>query len=255
MMGSNDPSSPQILETRTLVKRFGGLVAVSGMNFSLADSGRLHAIIGPNGAGKTTFFNLISGRLKPTSGAILFHGRDITRMPTHKIAKLGIARTLQIKSVFNSMTVEENIWIAAQAKDAIWHPFRSARSFKAAAEKVERIIAEVGLSEFAKRQAGTLYYGDVALLEMGIALAGDPKLLLLDEPICGMSPRETQRMVEKIVELSKMVNVILIEHDMEVVQRYSRRVLVFETGRVIADGKPERVLAEPEVRKAVLGRV
>jgi len=250
---SSDSDNAVVLTTHGLVKRFGGLAAVDGMDFTLAADGRLHAIIGPNGAGKTTFFNLVSGQLKPTSGKILFHGRDITGMRPHRIAQLGIARTLQIKSVFNAMTVEENIWIASQAKEALWHPFRAARSFPETQVKVEKVIAEVGLGDIAKRQAGTLSYGDVALLEMGIALAGEPELLLLDEPICGMSPKETKRTVEKIVELSKIVNVILIEHDMEVVFDVADDITVMALGKILAQGRPAEIADNTAVREAYLG--
>ena len=252
-MADNISSNSPILETRDLVKRFGGLSAVDHLNFTLANNGRLHAIIGPNGAGKTTFFNLISGRLKPTSGRILFKGQDITGKAPHRIAQLGIARTLQVKSVFDAMSVEDNIWIAAQAKMAGWHPFRSAKHFPETRQKVEQVIEEVGLQEIAKREAGTLSYGDVALLEMGIALAGDPELLLLDEPICGMSPKETQRTVEKIVELSKIVNVILIEHDMEVVFDVADDITVMAQGNILAQGSPNEIAANAAVREAYLG--
>lgn len=250
---ASNSDSAVVLATQGLVKRFGGLAAVDGMDFQLAANGRLHAIIGPNGAGKTTFFNLVSGQLKPTSGKILFHGRDITGMRPHRISQLGIARTLQIKSVFNAMTVEENLWIASQAKDALWHPFRSARAFPETQIKVEKVIAEVGLQDIAKRQAGTLSYGDIALLEMGIALAGEPELLLLDEPICGMSPKETQRTVEKIVELSKIVNVILIEHDMEVVFDVADDITVMALGKILAQGRPGEIAENAAVREAYLG--
>ncbi len=252
-MSHSVSSSSPILETQDLVKRFGGLSAVDHLNFTLANKGRLHAIIGPNGAGKTTFFNLISGRLKPTSGRILFKGQDITGKAPHRIAQLGIARTLQVKSVFDAMSVEDNIWIAAQAKMAGWHPFRSAKHFLKTRQKVEQVIEEVGLQEIAKREAGTLSYGDVALLEMGIALAGDPELLLLDEPICGMSPKETQRTVEKIVELSKIVNVILIEHDMEVVFDVADDITVMAQGNILAQGSPNEIAANAAVREAYLG--
>ena len=150
-MSANTNNNVPVLETQHLVKRFGGLTATNDVNFTLASNGRLHAIIGPNGAGKTTFFNLISGRLKPTSGKILFKGEDITGYSTHRIARLGISRTLQIKSVFDALSVEDNIWIAAQAKMAGWHPLRSARHFPDTQRRVDKVIEEVGLQEIAKR--------------------------------------------------------------------------------------------------------
>ncbi|UOM35726.1 ABC transporter ATP-binding protein [Acuticoccus sp. I52.16.1] len=242
-----------VLETRGLVKRFGGLAAVDGVDFHLASTGRLHAIIGPNGAGKTTFFNLVSGRLKPTEGAVFFRGRDITGMKPHRIARLGMTRTLQIKSVFGALTVSENIAIAAQAKDAGFHPFKPASRFTAVTEKVDRIIDQLGLDAIANRQAATLSYGDVALLEMGMALAADPELLLLDEPICGMSPLETKRTVETIVDLSKTVNVILIEHDMEVVFDIADDITVMSLGRILKQGTPAEIANDEDVREAYLG--
>ena len=175
-MGTTSDFGAPVLETQGLVKRFGGLTAVDAVDFVLASQGRLHAIIGPNGAGKTTFFNLVSGRLKPTSGRVLFRGQDISGFSPHRIARLGIARTLQIKSVFDALNVEDNIWIAAQAKSGNWHPFRAAKHFSETRAKVEQVIEVVGLEDIAKREAGTLSYGDVALLEMGIALAGEPEL-------------------------------------------------------------------------------
>ena len=252
-MAQGSTSGAAVLETRDLVKRFGGLAAVDHVNFTLASEGRLHAIIGPNGAGKTTLFNLVSGRLKPTSGRILFKGEDITGQSPHRIARRGIARTLQIKSVFDALSVEDNIWIAAQAKAASWHPFRSAKRFPQTQRKVDQVIEDVGLQDIAKRQAGTLSYGDVALLEMGIALASDPELLLLDEPICGMSPKETQRTVEKIVELSRLVNVILIEHDMEVVFDVADDITVMAVGGILAQGRPGEIAENAAVREAYLG--
>ena len=242
-----------VLETRGLVKRFGGLAAVDGVDFKLPSAGRLHAVIGPNGAGKTTFFNLVSGRLRPTSGAIFFRGKDITGLKPHRIARLGIARTLQIKSVFGALTVFDNILTAAQAHLATRHFFRPATSFHDTTEKVERVIEEVGLKDVAFRTADTLSYGDVALLEMAIALAAEPELLLLDEPICGMSPVETRRTVEKIVELSRRLSVILIEHDMEVVFDVADDITVMAVGQILAQGSPREIADDVRVREAYLG--
>lgn len=245
--------SPPVLETRALVKRFGGLAAVDAVDFQIPAMGRLHAVIGPNGAGKTTLFNLVSGRLRPTSGTILFNGEDITRLKPYRIARLGIARTLQIKSVFNALSVYDNILTAAQAQLATRHFFRSATSFHETTETVERIIEEVGLQDIARRTAGTLSYGDVAMLELAIALAAEPRLLLLDEPICGMSPAETRRTVEKIVELSRRLSVILIEHDMEVVFDIADDITVMAAGRILAQGTRREIAEDPRVREAYLG--
>lgn len=241
-----------ILMIAGLTKRFGGLTAVDSVDFELPD-GRLHAIIGPNGAGKTTLFNLISGFLRPDVGRVTFDGHEITRLKSHQISQRGIARTLQIKSIFGGMSVAENIWIAAQSRRSVFHPFRSAVSFKSTQDKVDRILAEIGLADLADQDAGTLSYGDVALLEIGIALATDPKLLLLDEPVCGMSPKETEQTVRKIRELSRSVDIIIIEHDMEVVFEVADDITVMSQGRILAQGRPQEIARNAEVREAYLG--
>lgn len=241
-----------VLSVRGLTKRFGGLTAVDDVNIEF-ESGRLHAIIGPNGAGKTTFFNLISGFLRADSGQVRFRGQEISGLKTHEISRLGIARTLQIKSVFSQLTVMENVWIAAQARLSYLHPWRPASTFKGTDEKVDRILNEVGLAPFAERVAGTLSYGDLALLELGIALATEPNLLLLDEPICGMSPQETAQTVAKIQELSKKVDIILIEHDMEVVFDIAEDIIVMAQGAVLARGSATEIANDERVREAYLG--
>ena len=244
--------SDAVLETQGLTKSFGGLVAVDDVHFKLAP-GVLHAIIGPNGAGKTTFFNLITGLLSADSGKVLFQGADITGRPPHAISKLGLARTLQIKSVFNGLTVYENVWIAAHSRSGTLHPLRPAASFKETAGKVEAILERLGLADYRDEVAGNLSYGDVALLEIAIALATEPELLLLDEPVAGMSPSETQKTVEMVKELSKSVNIILIEHDMEVVFDAADVITVMNQGAVLCDGKPDAIAKDARVQEAYLG--
>jgi branched-chain amino acid transport system ATP-binding protein len=245
--------SEPVLRTENLTKRFGGLVAVDNLNISLP-GGRLHAIIGPNGAGKTTFFNLISGLLKSDGGRVFFHGRDITGLRPHQISRLGIKRTLQIKSVFPQLSVAENLWITGQAGQSFLHPFRAASSDRAAWEKVERTLEQIGLAALAKRAAGTLSYGDVALLEIGMALISEPKLLLLDEPTCGMSPAETERAVQKIRELARTIDIVIIEHDMEVVFGIASDITVMAQGSILASGTPKQIADDERVREAYLGR-
>jgi branched-chain amino acid transport system ATP-binding protein len=245
--------SEPILRTQGLTRRFGGLVAVDDLSFSLAGS-RLHAIIGPNGAGKTTFFNLVSGLLAPSAGRVFFQGRDITALKPHQISRLGIKRTLQIKSVFPQLTVAENLWITGQAGRGFLHPFRSAASDRQTRETVERTLAQIGLSALAARQAGTLSYGDVALLEIGMAVISQPLLLLLDEPTCGMSPAETKRAVDKIRELSRTVDIIIIEHDMDVVFEIADDITVMAQGTILARGSPEEIASDERVREVYLGR-
>jgi branched-chain amino acid transport system ATP-binding protein len=245
--------SQPVLVIDNLVKRFGGLTAVDHLNLSLP-GGRLHAIIGPNGAGKTTFFNLVSGMLRPDSGRVVFLGRDITGLKPHEISRLGIKRTLQIKSVFPQMSVADNLWITAQAGNRFLHPFRSAARDSATAERVELTLEQIGLTSLASRAAGTLSYGDVALLEIGMALIAQPRLLLLDEPTCGMSPAETERAVEKIRELARSIDIVIIEHDMEVVFEIADDITVMAQGSVLASGGPEEISADERVREAYLGR-
>ena len=245
--------SEAVLRTEGLTKRFGGLTAVDNLSFSLAGS-RLHAIIGPNGAGKTTFFNLVSGLLPPTGGRVFFRGQDITGLKPHQISRLGIKRTLQIKSVFPKLTVAENLWITKRAGHGFLHPFRTAMSDRETTEIVQRTLAQIGLAALAGRQAGTLSYGDVALLELGMAAISEPRLLLLDEPTCGMSPAETERAVEKIRELAKTIDIIIIEHDMEVVFEIADDITVMAQGAILAQGSPKEIAADERVREAYLGR-
>jgi branched-chain amino acid transport system ATP-binding protein len=241
------------LRIEQLTKRFGGLVAVDGLSFELAPR-RLHAIIGPNGAGKTTLFNLISGFLSADQGRVFFGGRDITGLKPYQISRLGIARTLQIKSVFNRLTVAENVWIAAHARNRFLHPFRAATKDRGTREKAAAVLEEVGLGALADREAGTLSYGDIALLEIAIALAQEPKLLLLDEPICGMSPAETERTVAKIVQLAQRIDIVIIEHDMEVVFEIADDITVMAQGTVLASGTPADIARDERVREAYLGQ-
>jgi len=245
--------SEPVLRTEGLTKRFGGLTAVDNLSFSLA-GGRLHAIIGPNGAGKTTFFNLVSGLLAPDGGRVFFQGLDITGLRPHQISRLGIKRTLQIKSVFPRLTVAENLWITARAGHGFLHPFRSADSDHGNRDKVDATLSQIGLSALAGRQAGTLSYGDVALLEIGMAVIAQPRLLLLDEPTCGMSPAETERAVDKIRELARAIDIVIIEHDMEVVFEIADDITVMAQGAILASGSPTEIAADERVREAYLGR-
>ena len=241
-----------VLEVKGLTRRFGGLLAVDNLDFTLP-GGQLHAVIGPNGAGKTTFFNLVSGFIGADSGRVLFHGQDILGKPPHRIARMGIARTLQIKSVFSGLSVYDNVRIAAEARKKFLHPFKPMSSFADTAKEADRILTEVGLQMHSRDIAGNLSYGDVALLEIAIALATKPTLLLLDEPTSGMSPEETERTSRKIKELAATVDVILIEHDMEVVFEIADLITVMNQGRILAQGTPAQVAIDPRVQEAYLG--
>jgi branched-chain amino acid transport system ATP-binding protein len=241
-----------VLKVEGLTKSFGGLVAVDHVDFTLPGGG-LRAVIGPNGAGKTTFFNLISGFLPATAGRALFFGQDVIGKQPHEISRLGIARTLQVKSVFNGLSVYDNVWIAAKGQSTFLNPFRSASSYTEVATETEALLAEVGLADRRHETAGNLSYGDVALLEIAIALATKPKLLLLDEPVSGMSPSETERTVEIIKNCSKRLDVILIEHDMGVVFGAADVITVMNQGAILCEGTPEAIAKDPRVQEAYLG--
>jgi branched-chain amino acid transport system ATP-binding protein len=236
-----------------MTKRFGGLTAVDNLSVSLP-RGRLQAIIGPNGAGKTTFFNLVSGLLSADSGRVFFLGRDISGLRPHEISRLGIKRTLQIKSVFGQLSVAENLWVTRQARSRFLHPLRDASRDLETKARVENTLEQIGMTGLAHRQAGTLSYGDVALLEIGMALISEPRLLLLDEPTCGMSPAETDRAVTKIRDLARTIDIVIIEHDMEVVFGIADDITVMAQGAVLASGSPKEIAADERVREAYLGR-
>lgn len=235
-----------------LTKRFGGLVAVDDLSLELT-TGKLNAIIGPNGAGKTTLFNLITGEIPADAGVVMFGGRDIVGLKPHEIVRRGVSRTLQIKSVFGGLTVTDNVRVAVLAHDKVVSPFRAARSFGAANQRAEALIAEVGLTQRAHDLASALSYGDVALLEMALALAAEPRLLLLDEPVCGMGPQETERAVAMIREVAKRIDVVLIEHDMEVVFEIADHIVVMAQGSVLATGTASEIAGDAKVQEAYLG--
>ncbi len=241
-----------ILQTKNLTKRFGGLTAVDSVNFQL-EQGELRALIGPNGAGKSTFLAMLSGRLQPTEGEIIFKGENITNLPPHTISRKGIATTFQITSIFPGMTVYENIWVAANSKKGKLNPLTHFSRLKDVAEKTEEILRLVDLKSKADETASNLSYGDQRLLEIGIALATDPELLLLDEPVAGLSPKETAEMSKVIENLAGERTIILVEHDMDVVMNLAERVTVFDSGKVIAEGTPEEISQHREVIKAYLG--
>ncbi len=242
-----------ILKTVGLSKHFGGLAALEDVNFNMPAEGRLRAIIGPNGAGKTTFFNVVCGILQPTHGKIYFDGRDITGMPMYRISKLGIARTMQIKSVFGKMSVGDNVRVAIQSRQRFMNPFKNYLRYAQISRKVDEILDLVGLKEHARELAENLDYGNLCLLEIAVALGTDPKLLLLDEPVSGMSPGETQRTVETIKRLSEKIDLILIEHDMGVVLNIAEIITVLNFGKTLAEGTPAEIVKDPHVQEAYLG--
>lgn len=240
-----------LLETYGLSREFGGLIAVNGVDFQVR-RGELRAVIGPNGAGKTTFFNMLSGALSPSSGRILFKGRDITGLPAHEISRLGIARSYQVTNIFGELTVFENVRIAAQSRSTTYTFWKDAERLEEVSRRAEDIIRLLGLETKAHLPAATLSHGEQRYLEIGIALATEPEFLLLDEPTAGMSPEETRETAAFIRRLAGQVTIVLVEHDMEVVMGISDRVTVLNYGQVLAEGTPAEIRENPDVRRVYL---
>ena len=244
----------ELLCTENLCRRFGGVMATNRVCFSVNNHG-LTSIIGPNGAGKTTFINIVTGKIPVSSGKILFKGEDITNKPTHDLVKMGICRTFQINSIFENLSVFENLRIARQAKSGgSLRIFSSKQSLKSVTEKTWAMIERLGLKDLAARPAKNLAYGDQRVLEVAIAMAGDPKILFLDEPTAGMSPAETRHISELIKELASEISVVLVEHDMDMVMSISDKITVLQYGCTIAEGTPKEIQNNQQVREAYLGK-
>ena len=242
-----------LLQVEGLAKRFGGIVATDDVALSIQD-GELHAVIGPNGAGKTTLIAQLSGQIPSDSGRIRFAGRDISALPMHQRSHLGLARSFQITSLFLDLSVLDNVALAVQAHAG--HSFRfwrNARAEKELREPARAALARVGLADRAKRTASALSHGEHRLLELAMALVGTPRMLLLDEPMAGLGPEESARMVAMLRDLKKELTILLVEHDMEAVFALADRITVLVYGRVIASGAPADIRANPQVRDAYLG--
>jgi branched-chain amino acid transport system ATP-binding protein len=234
---------------------FRGFRALDGIDLRV-EEGTIHAVIGPNGAGKTTLFNLLSGLLSPTHGRVLFGGADITGHPPHQIARLGIARSFQITSVFPHLTLRDNLRLALQARTALGYSFwQSDRILDQFADEAAQILTSVGLGDLAGRQAMALPYGQKRALEIGLALALRPKLLLLDEPTAGLSLEDVARVVEPIRRIARDRTVVLVEHNMGVVAALSQRITVLQRGRVLAEGTYAELRTNQDVIEAYLGGV
>ncbi len=244
-----------ILEARDLAKYFGGLHAVDGVDLQI-EAGSLHSIIGPNGAGKTTLFNLLSGYLKPTRGHVVLRGRDVTRVPLHRVAHLGLGRSFQITNVFPNLTVLENVRLAAQAigRDNLKLWMTSTR-LHAYLDRAEAAIEQVGLQGKEAVLASALPHGDKRKLELAIILASDPQILLLDEPTAGMASEQVPHLMEIIdaIRARGDKTIVLVEHNMNIVMRVSDRITVMHHGRVLADGAPRDIAANEAVQAAYLG--
>jgi branched-chain amino acid transport system ATP-binding protein len=244
-----------LLECKGLVRRFGALVAVDHVDLSV-EPGEIRAVIGPNGAGKSTVFNLITSVLEPSAGQVVFAGENITGMPVYAVAQKGIARTFQLCHVFPALTARENVRIAAQARDqARWRLLGGGSVLDRSTAVADEAIERMRLSRFADVTAAMLSHGDQRLLEVAMALAQKPRLLMLDEPTQGLSIEETGRAVQILKDLLAAgdLSVLLVEHDMEVVFELADNITVLHRGRVIADGPPAAVRANAEVRSAYLG--
>ena len=244
-----------LLECKGLVRRFGALVAVDAVDMSLA-AGKIRAVIGPNGAGKSTVFNLITSVLKPTAGEVIFAGENITGLPVHVVAQKGFARTFQLCHIFPALTARENVRIAAQARDdQRWRFVGGGRVLSRSAAIADEALEHMRLTRFANVSAAMLSHGDQRLLEVAMAIAQKPRLLMLDEPTQGLSLEETDRAVQILKGMLSVGNlsVLLVEHDMEVVFKLADDITVLHRGRVIADGLPAAVKANAAVRSAYLG--
>ncbi len=244
---------PAILEVSDLRKSFGALVAVDGLTMSMPQ-GEIRALIGPNGAGKTTFFNLLTGHLKPDAGSIRLRGEVITSMRPYRIWRRGMSRTFQIPAFFSSMTVFENVQMAVISHLRLTNRFYVPRGGKGR-EKVMVILERVGLKGIAGEVSGHLSYGDLKKLELAVALANDPEVLLLDEPAAGMAPAERHALMALVRTIARETNLTIMftEHDMDVVFSVAERVTVMHQGRLVADGTPEEVRSDPTVRRVYLG--
>lgn len=242
-----------VLETRNLSRAFGSLRAVNGVNFQVPE-GELRAVIGPNGAGKTTFFNLISGKLEPTAGGVFFEGEDITGLSPNAVVKKGVGRSFQITNVFPGLSVLDNVRIAVLAKRGKTMDMLSPIDGRAEErEEALAILGEVELEHKAKRSTTELGHGERRNLELGITLALEPRLILLDEPTAGMSIEETSSTIDLVKRISRDKTVVFTEHDMKVVFSTADRISVLHQGSVIADGTPDEVRGDDLVRLAYLG--
>lgn len=242
-----------ILEVEGLTRRFGALAAVNNVSLSVR-TGEIRALIGPNGSGKTTFFNLLTGRLKPSAGAIRFRGEDIAGRPPHLLVRAGIGRSFQITNIFPRLTVLENIMIAVLAKGGMAsRMIRNFHDFPSEKEEARALLRTIGLVDKAELPTSMLSHGDRRNLELGLTLALKPILLLLDEPTAGMSPEETASTVELMRRISADTTILFTEHDMAIVFGIADRVTVLQQGGVIAEGTPAEIRVNPAVISAYLG--
>ena len=245
--------SEPVLETRALAKSFGGVQAVAGVDVAIP-RGEIRALIGPNGAGKTTFFNMLTGQLRADTGEVRFKGERLSGLPPHAVWRRGVSRTFQITATFATITALENVQVALHSHRRRTYALL-VRAARFDVNDARALLSQVGLEEQAGRPAGTLAYGDLKKLELAVALANDPELLLLDEPTAGMAPAERgalMALTERIAR-ERGLTVLFTEHDMDVVFSVADRIMVLHQGRVIAEGRPDEVRADPQVQQVYLG--
>lgn len=253
MTASANQSSQVILRTNGVSKSFGKFKALTNISAEF-HRGAITSIIGPNGAGKSTYFNVLSGAFPPSAGKVEFEGRDVTNVPQHQFAHMGIAKSFQITNVFPLLTTRENIRVGLQAFVSRFDMWRPRAKLPGLVEKADELLALVGLWDRRERLAKELAHGEQRALEIGMALAANPRLLLLDEPTAGMSPEETRVMMDLIVKLAKERTVILVEHKMKLVMGISDRILVLHHGELLAQGTPTEVRQNDQVKRVYLGQ-
>jgi len=241
-----------MIETRDLRREFGGIKALAGVTLKVAE-GERRAIIGPNGAGKTTLFNVLTGELEPTAGEVRLAGEDVTRLRPHELARRGVARMYQRNELFDPLPARDNVALAVAAAAGPYRPFRSPPASELVA--ADELLQRVGLGARAAVAARALSHGERRQLELAVALARRPRVLLLDEPTAGMSPAETGRITELIRSLDRSLTLVIVEHDMDVVFRLAERITVLHEGRIIAEGTPAEVRGDTLVNEVYLGKV
>ena len=246
------PATP-IVEVETVSQHFGHFVALNGVSARF-EARKLSAIIGPNGAGKSTFFNVLSGAFPPTAGRLKFKGRDITGMPQHGFARIGIAKSFQITNVFKQLSAHENVRVAVQMRHSRYELFKPRAAMAELGERADVLLERVGLTALRQRPAGDLAHGQQRALEVAMALAAEPELLLMDEPTAGMSPEETMVMMDLITALAAERSVILVEHKMKLVMGICERLLVLHHGEFLAEGTPEEIRHNDDVKRVYLGQ-
>ena len=253
-MSAAATSAPPALETRGLHKSFGGLAVAAGIDLRL-ERGSRQALIGPNGAGKTTLIDLISGALAPSAGEVYLDGREITRLPQHGRARLGLARTFQINQLFPRLAVVDHVALALGERQGssgrFWRPLGADSGLL---DEAFALLDELGLGDHALQAVGTLPYGRQRLVEIALALAARPKVLLLDEPAAGVPAAESHVILDAIAALPAEIAVLIVEHDMDVVFRFARRITVMAGGRILTEGTPAAIAADERVRAVYLGR-